>query len=83
MILDVARYRKLHTNNIKRFIQSKKGKTGLELLSDITIYTGVHIVICCHLIGEIEGYTPELERAIAVHTKYYNVLPAINTCKVT
>lgn len=78
MALDMNKYRSVHTKNIKNFIGNKK-KTGLELLSDITIFTGAHIVVCCHLIGEIEGYTPELDRAIASHIKFYNIKPPINT----
>lgn len=78
MALDMNRYRDVHTRNIKNYLKNKK-QTGLELLSDITIFTGVHIVVCCHLIGEIEGYTPELDKAIAGHIKFYNIQAPINT----
>lgn len=78
MIYDIKTYRRIIKPQIKQFCDAKIGDP-ITHLSELALYTCCPIVIVAHLLGELYGYTPQLDEKIKELVKFYGPEEVINT----
>lgn len=77
MILDANKYR-LNIQSIKELTKDKTTKERLAFIGILAVTTGVPIIIVANYIGEIYGFTPELDKFIVSLMAFYTVTHVIN-----
>lgn len=77
MTLDCDRYR-INIPNIKSLAEDKTEDQRIEMIGKLAIITGVPIIIVCHYIGELYGFTDKLQALIKRLKEFYTVDEVIN-----
>lgn len=58
---------------IKLWIDNRPDKNPVELISEMAVHTGCPIIVVCYFLGELVGFTPELQSKIESLKKFYGV----------
>lgn len=58
---------------IRIWIDSKSEQTPISMISQITLATGCPIILVCQYIGELRGFTPELEAQMQRLMDFYHI----------
>lgn len=78
MTLDCDQYR-INVVSIKALMDPKSDKERTEFISSLAIITGVPIIIVCHYVGELYGFTDALEARIGRLKHFYKVTEVFNS----
>lgn len=76
MKLDLDKYR-VNIAPIKMLLDTKEPEDRVKFISAIAVSTGCPIVAVCHFVGELYGYTAELEEKIDLLSKFYKVTEVV------
>ena len=80
MTIDLDKYRDANYNLVIEYIGNYKHLTLSELANNITcICHDLPIIVSYYFIGEITGFTPEINRKIEMLKKFYNYDDIIGT----
>ncbi len=77
MIYDLALYRRTVKPTIKAWIDAKGG-TPVDHAGELALASQCPIVCVVHYIGELYGYTPEVDRLLTELLEFYKPEDVIN-----
>lgn len=73
MTYDLNKYRRVIKPVVINWLDANKDKPILDQIPKISLATNCPLVVVSHLVGEVSGYTAELNTYIDRLTKYYHV----------
>lgn len=78
MKLDANAYR-LNVPHIKMWRERLPDEPQNDAIGAMAVAYSVPIIVLCHYIGELEGYTPDLKSFISRLMNFYGVTSVLNT----
>jgi hypothetical protein len=76
-VLNCDSYR-VNVPDIEALSQKKTPEERIKQIGTLAVITGVPIIVVCHYLGELWGYTPELTARIEKLMEFYKVDGVIN-----
>lgn len=76
MTIDLNKYR-VNIPVIKAWIKQKHGQNPIDFASELAVATNVPIIVVFHYIGEIIGFSDELNDKIEKLKKFYGITKII------
>ena len=73
MTLDISVYRTINKDYFKAWVERFPDKNPIELIGEMSAATFVPIIAVCYFIGELKGFTPELDAKIKRLMKFYHI----------
>lgn len=77
MVLDCDSYR-VNVAQIQTLTAEKSDKERLEMIGSLAVITGVPIIIVTCYLGELYGFSPEIDAKIKRLMSFYTITEVIN-----
>lgn len=77
MILDAGKYRRC-IEAISQLTKDKTAKEQLEMIGKLSVITGVPIIVVAYYMGELYGFSADLDSMIDRLKKFYTIKEVIN-----
>lgn len=77
MVLDLSKYRTATLPDIERWVKYRADWTLKEHLKLLPNYTQCHIVAILYYLGELSGFTNEINTTITYLTAWYHITEVV------
>lgn len=78
MKVDLAHYRRVNKPAIASIVRHRKDSKPYEMIGELAVATNVPIIAVAHYVGELFGFTKELDERIASWMQFYQVTEVLN-----